>query len=91
MNKKKSENTKIEIPKERVIIREFLKDNNLTSVWAINRLAERGIKTSRCEFSLILSGNRNGAKIDQIIAAMFQIMEEYSMKPINDNLKNRQL
>lgn len=90
MNKKKSENTN-EIPKERVIIREFLKENKLTSVWAISHLAERGIKTSRCEFSLILSGNRNGAKIDQIIAAMFQIMEEYSMKPINDNLKNRQL
>lgn len=62
---------------ERNKIRIMLLNNNLSQVWLINQLADRGIVTDKAELSSALSGSRTGAKIDKIISASLQILNDY--------------
>lgn len=66
--------------KDRDKIRVILLENTLTQVWLINKLEERGIMTDKTELSSALSGARKGAKIEQIITASLQILEDYVAK-----------
>lgn len=62
---------------ERDKIRIMLLNNNLSQVWLINQLADRSIVTDKAELSSALSGSRTGAKIDKIISASLQILNDY--------------
>lgn len=62
---------------ERDKIRIMLLNNNLSQVWLINQLADKGVVTDKAELSSALSGSRTGAKIDKIISASLQILSDY--------------
>lgn len=62
---------------ERDKIRIMLLNNNLSQVWLINQLAEKGIVTDKAELSSALSGSRTGAKIEKIISVSLQILNDY--------------
>lgn len=66
---------------ERTKIRRLLAENNLTSVWLINQLAQRGITVDKCSFSNILAGTRTGPKADAVISASLDILAAYCMTP----------
>lgn len=70
---------------ERDKIRIILLDNNLSQVWLINQLADRGIITDKSELSSALSGSRTGAKIDKILSASLEILSDY------ENWKRKQV
>lgn len=62
---------------KRTFIRNKLQSFRLTQIWLINQLALRGLQTDKTEMSSILSGVRNGAKTEYIIALSLQILEQY--------------
>lgn len=65
---------------ERDRIRVLLLENSLSQVWLMNRLEEKGILTDKSELSSALSGSRKGGKIDKIISASNEILDEYVAK-----------
>lgn len=60
-------------------IRIMLLNNNLSQVWLIGQLAEKGIITDKSELSSALSGSRTGKKIDKIIDISLQILHDYEV------------
>lgn len=65
---------------ERDRIRVLLLENSLSQVWLINRLEERGIQTDKSELSSALSGSRKGKKVNTIIQASLEILDDYTAK-----------
>lgn len=65
---------------ERDRIRVLLLENSLSQVWLMNRLEEKGILTDKSELSSALNGSRKGGKIDKIISASNEILDEYVAK-----------
>lgn len=62
---------------ERDKIRIMLLNNNLSQVWLINQLADKGVVTDKAELSSALSGSRTGAKIDKIMSVSLLILSDY--------------
>ena len=62
---------------ERGLIRRKLESNNLTAVWLINRLADRGVMTDKTEFSSVINGARIGPKAKTIIDTSLAVLEQY--------------
>lgn len=58
-------------------IRKRIADNNLTFVWLIGRLAEKGILTDKFEMSSMLAGTRIGAKPDEMLQVSIDILDQY--------------
>lgn len=59
-------------------IRTRLRAYTLTYVWLIKRLEERGLYTTRPEMSGIVSGTRTGPKVDTILQASLELLDEYA-------------
>ncbi len=59
------------------VIKEKLARNSLSAKWLINRLAEKGVETDKCEMSNILGGTRKGPKVDRIISESLCILSFY--------------
>lgn len=70
-------NKEVIMTRKRDEIRIKLLNNNLSQVWLINQLAERGITTDKSELSSALSGSRTGTKIDKIIETSLLILHDY--------------
>lgn len=68
---------------ERDRIRIKLFTHNLSHTWLIARLAEDGIVTDKSELSGALSGARTGKKIEEIIKAALEILDEYESRYAN--------
>ena len=62
---------------EILIIKEKLKSNSLSSVWLINRLAERSVITDKSEMSAILAGCRRGPKVERVVSVSNEILDHY--------------
>ena len=58
-------------------ISERLKRAKLTSVWLIVQLRDHGIVTDKSELSSILSGTRNGPKVEALVEMAGRILDEY--------------
>jgi len=58
-------------------IRTILFNLDLTQVWLIGKLAERGIVTDKTEMSSVLSGTRHGFKADQMLKTSVEILNDY--------------
>lgn len=54
-----------------------LRMNNLSNTWLINRLEERGIRTTTYNLSDILRGVRRNENSDKIISESLDILESY--------------
>ena len=59
------------------IIRTILFNLDLTQVWLIGKLAERGIVTDKTEMSSVLKGTRRGKKADLMLKTSIEILNEY--------------
>ena len=57
-------------------IRKLLFDLDLTQVWLINELRERGISTDKTEMSSVLSGTRKGDKAERILENSLEILKK---------------
>lgn len=58
-------------------IRTILFNLDLTQVWLIGKLAERGIVTDKTEMSSVLKGTRRGNKADLMLKTSVEILNEY--------------
>ena len=58
-------------------IRTILFNLDLTQVWLIGKLAERGILTDKTEMSSVLKGTRRGNKADLMLKTSVEILNEY--------------
>lgn len=81
---------KQEIPADRLEIKAFLDEYKLTSDWAIMILDKNGISTDRSEFSLILSGRRNGPKVENMVSILKKAIPVFkkAMKKMYAEAKN---
>lgn len=61
-------------------IRSKVTNANLTFVWLIHRLSDRGLFTDKFELSATLSGSRTGPKADDILTQSLAILTEYEVK-----------
>ena len=57
-------------------IRKLLFDLDLTQVWLINELRERGISTDKSEMSSVLKGTRKGDKAERILENSLEILKK---------------
>lgn len=55
-------------------IKRKLFDRDLTQVWLIGQLKEKGCLTDKTELSSALSGSRKGPKVDRIIKLSKEIL-----------------
>ena len=58
-------------------IRDRIKNHRLSYVWLIYHLEKRGIATDKTEISSIFAGTRKGQKVDSIVQASNEILNEY--------------
>lgn len=68
----------LEVTKEN--IRSVLANFHLTQVWLINMLEKKGVRTDKAELSSILAGTRKGNKVDVILDASVQILQDYQSR-----------
>ncbi len=64
-------------------IRVGLLKNNLTQVWLINRLSQRGVDVDKSTMSSILAGTSKGYKSQFVIDESLKILDEYDTKMNN--------
>ena len=65
---------------ERNDVREHLERNNLSFVWLINRLADKGIAVDKTEMSSMIAGTRKGPKAESVIRESIIILDDYEKK-----------
>lgn len=58
-------------------IRDKLREYNLSQVWLIRQLQRANFVTDKSEMSSILSGSRNGAKVETMLSLSRSIISEY--------------
>jgi len=63
--------------KERIFIKTKLAEHELTQVWLIQKLEERGIITDKTETCSVLKGTRRGKKAETIICNAVEILKKY--------------
>lgn len=61
-------------------IRVGLLKNNLTQVWLINRLSQRGVDVDKSTMSSILAGTSKGYKSQFAIDESIKILDDYEIK-----------
>lgn len=61
-------------------IRVGLLKNNLTQVWLINRLSQRGVDVDKSTMSSILAGTSKGYKSQFVIDESIKILDDYEIK-----------